>query len=66
MNGVLLPNIGCSFRPLWDNIENIGGKYLTGEATFNIELEHLDAPAPIPFLKPHIKGVVTKIPALPQ
>jgi len=46
---------GCSFRRLWENLDSNAG--LPG---FDVTLEHVDAPFPLPLIVPHIVGYATK------
>ena len=50
---------GCRFRTLWRELSNdlsAGG----GLEGFDVQLQHLDAPIPLPPLIPHVIGTATK------
>ncbi|KAJ1400007.1 S-adenosyl-L-methionine-dependent methyltransferase [Ochromonadaceae sp. CCMP2298] len=46
---------GCTFRPLWESLSEE-----TGLRGFQVHLEFLDAPMPIPFFVPHVSGWAVK------
>ena len=50
---------GCTFRPLWTQLssEVSSGGALPG---FEVHLEHIRAPLPLTFLKPHVHGYAIK------
>jgi SAM-dependent methyltransferase len=50
---------GCMFRPVWENLQRTGPTAPFG-AGWEVSVEHIDAPVPLPPLVPHILGKAVK------
>eukprot|EP01038_Epipyxis_sp_PR26KG_P008588 gene8588-11603_t len=47
---------GCTFKPLWNNIESLS----TRSPSFNVSLQHFEAPLPLSVIVPHVYGIAVK------